>query len=87
MDSCLLRFLIVIPNNGEKSGYIHLRSISCNTDFLTLYTRGIRSLIDVNFSNNKLFRYPIEAIGFACPLAALRLDIDKPYRFCDLQCL
>ena len=32
---CLLSFLIVIPNNVETSGYIHLRSISCNQTFFT----------------------------------------------------
>ena len=44
---CLLSFLIVIPNNVETSGYIHLRSISCNQ---TLFTTSINTIF--NNANN-----------------------------------
>ena len=40
---CLLGFLTVIPNNVEKSGYIHLRSISCNQ---TLFTTSINTIFN-----------------------------------------
>ena len=40
---CLLSFLIVIPNNVEKPGYIHLRSISCNQ---TLFTTSMNTVFN-----------------------------------------
>ena len=44
---CLLGFLLVIPNNVEKSGYIHLRAISCNQ---TLFTTSLSTVF--NNANN-----------------------------------
>ena len=44
---CLLSFLIVIPNNVETSGYIHLRSISYNQ---TLFITSINTIF--NNANN-----------------------------------
>ena len=44
---CLLTFMIVIPNYGEKPGYIHLRNISCNQ---TLFTASINTVF--NNANN-----------------------------------
>ena len=40
---CLLTFLIVIPNNIETSGYIYLRSITCNQ---TLFTASINTVFN-----------------------------------------
>ena len=40
---CLLGFWIIIPNNVEKSGYFHLRSISCNQ---TLFTASINTVFN-----------------------------------------
>ena len=40
---CLLAFLFILPNNVEKSGYIHMRSISCNQ---TLFTTNMSTVFN-----------------------------------------
>ena len=49
---CLLAFLTVTPNNVEKSGYIHLRSISC---IRTLFITSINAVFNNVYNIQPIF--------------------------------